>query len=424
MKVGLVGTHATESEGRPADDELSSLAGALAASGVDVTVYSCRPDGAGRDSDVDDLGYRVVYMPGPGPSDAELAPAMGDFARFLSSQWEADRPDVVNASTWIYGVATQLAADHHGVASVQSLPQLSSAVHRRQDRQIGPVTRLRFERLLARSATRAVVSCTEDVADLVRLGCPRTRVSVLPQAVDMEHFSPVGDADDRHMETRVVSIARELLPHKGLDDLVCALPRLPSTELVVIGGVGSDDPGAARLRTLATELGVADRLRLTGPIAREDLPRMLRSADAFAFPSWYEPFGLPVVEAMACGVPVVASEAGGMLDTVIHDVTGVHVPARDPVRLAKALAEVLHGGVLRSGMGLSGRARARSRYSWEGVAAEARSIYERAIDGQSGAAQPGRRPTAARSAVGAAGYGRGRSTACVVSPSGEEARLG
>jgi glycosyltransferase involved in cell wall biosynthesis len=394
----------------------------LAASGVDVTVYSCRPDGRGQDSASDDLGYRVVYMPGPGPSDAELAPAMGDFARFLVARWADDRPDVVNASTWIYGVATQLAADRHGVASVQSLPQLSTAVHRRQDRQIGPVTRPRFERLLARSATRAVVSCTEDVAELVRLGCPRTRVSVLPQAVDVDHFSPLGAADDRHWETRIVSVARELLPHKGLDDLVHALPRLPATELVVVGGADGD-PGAVRLRTLATRLGVADRVRLTGPITRELLPRMLRSADAFASPSWYEPFGLPVVEAMACGVPVVASEAGGMLDTVIHDVTGVLVPARDPVRLAKALGEVLHGGVLRSGMGLSGRARARSRYSWEGVAAEAHSIYERAVDGHLGAMQPRHPQTATRSAVGTAQYGRVRSTTCVVAPLGEEARL-
>src|SRR4051812_38752756 len=122
MKVGLVGTHALQGEGEPPDDDLAALAGALAAIGLDVTVYSCRPDGMGQDSRSADLGYRVVYMPEPGPSDAELAPAMGDFARFLSAQWETDRPDVVNASTWIYGVAAQLAADHHGIASVQSLP--------------------------------------------------------------------------------------------------------------------------------------------------------------------------------------------------------------------------------------------------------------------------------------------------------------
>jgi glycosyltransferase involved in cell wall biosynthesis len=68
-----------------------------------------------------------------------------------------------------------------------------------------------------------------------------------------------------------------------------------------------------------------------------------------------------------------------MLDTVINDVTGFLVPPRDPVKLADALGEVLHGGPLRRGMGLAGRTRARSRYGWDRIAAEAQSIYERAV---------------------------------------------
>jgi glycosyltransferase involved in cell wall biosynthesis len=99
----------------------------------------------------------------------------------------------------------------------------------------------------------------------------------------------------------------------------------------------------------------------------------------FAAPSWYEPFCLPVVEAMACGVPVVASAAGGMLDTVVHEVTGLLVPARNPAKLAKALDEVLRAGALRNGMGLAGRVRVRSRYCWDRVAAEANTTYELAI---------------------------------------------
>lgn len=202
MKVGLVGTHsATREERSPVD----SLAGALAIRGVDVTVYSCRANHFGPDTVETDLGYRVAYTPGRGPSDAELAPAIGHFARFLAKQWALDRPDVVNATTWIYGVAAQLAADHHGIPSVQSLPELSGAVHRPQGRHIGPVTRVRFERLLARSATRVVVSCTDDVLELIKLGCPRTRISVLPQAVDMHQFSPTGPAADRERERWIVA---------------------------------------------------------------------------------------------------------------------------------------------------------------------------------------------------------------------------
>jgi D-inositol-3-phosphate glycosyltransferase len=391
MKVGLVGTHPGPGVGRPQSvhgSRLAALAGALADRNVEVTVYSYLA-GTSRPEAVDsDTGYRVVYLPGPGSaddsSDAVLAPVMGDFARFLVDRWAVDRPQVVHAGSWMYGVAAQLAASRHGIATVQSLSELSGVVHRRQGRQLGPVTRARFERLLARSATRVTASCTEDVVEVARLGCPRGRVSVLPQAVDTELFSPVGATDLRTSERRIVAVARELAPYKGLESVIAAIARLPATELIIVGGPHreqlSDDADARRLRTLAAGRGVANRVHLTGGLPMNRLPGLLRSADAYACASWYEPFGLPVLEAMACGVPVVATAAGGMLDTIIDDVTGFLVPPRSAGDLAKALGEVLNGGVLRNGMGMAGMTRARSRYSWDRIAAEAQTIYERAAD--------------------------------------------
>jgi D-inositol-3-phosphate glycosyltransferase len=382
MRVGLVGSHqASVDGGLQAVDDVTSLATSLAAGGIDVVGYSRRPSAV-------DVGYPVVRLPAPAEatgasSDAALAQIVGDFARFLLAAWGDHPPDVVSAVSWIDGVAAQLAADHHGIPTVQALPELARAAQRRQGRRIGSAAQPRFERLLARSAQRVAVPCTEDLAELVSLGCARRRLSVLPQAVDVEHFTSVGPVAPRDSERRIVTVARELLPHKGLEDLVRTLPRLPAAELVVVGGPDRHrldwDAGACRLRSLALDLNVSGRLHLMGHVAREDLPSILRSADVFAAPSWYEPFGLPVVEAMACGVPVVASAAGGMLDTVVHEVTGLLVPARDPTKLAKALDAVLRAGALRNGMGLAGRVRARSRYCWERVAAESNTIYELAV---------------------------------------------
>jgi len=382
MRVGLVGGHQGGADGKsPAPDGVTALATALAAGGVDVVGYSCRPRTA-------EVGYPVVHLPATtappeASSDAGLPPIVGEFAKFLSAEWACDPPDVVSAASWIHGVAAQLAADRHGIPTVQSLPRLANAAQRRQGRSPDPGPQPRFERLLARSAQRVAVSCTDDLAELVSLGCARRRLSVLPEAVDVEHFTSVGPAAPRGSEKRIVAVAREILPHKGLEDLVRTLPRLPAAELVVVGGPDRHrldwDPGACRLRSLALDLNVSDRLHLTGHVAQGELPSILRSADVFAAPSWYEPFGLPVVEAMACGVPVVASAAGGMLDTVVHEVTGLLVPARDPAKLAKALDDVLRAGALRHGMGLAGRVRARSRYCWDRVAAEAKTTYELAV---------------------------------------------
>ena len=382
MRVGLVGSHQAAPDGETqAADDVTALATALVARGVDVVGYSCQPGTV-------EVGYPVVHLPAPTPApetncEADLAPIVGDFALFLSAAWGDEPPDVVGAVSWIDGVAAQLAADHQGIPTVQMLPELAHAAQRRQGRRVGPGPQPRFERLLARSAQRVVVSCTEDLTEVVGLGCARRRVSVLPQAVDVEHFNSVGPVAPRGSEQRIVTVARELLPHKGLEGLVRTLPRLPAAELVVVGGPDLHrldwDAGACRLLSLALDLNVSDRLHLTGHVARKELPSILRSADVFAAPSWYEPFGLPVVEAMACGVPVVASAAGGMLDTVVHEVAGLLVPPRDPAKLAKALDDVLRAGALRNGMGLAGRVRARSRYCWDRVAAEAHTTYESAV---------------------------------------------
>jgi hypothetical protein len=95
------------------------------------------------------------------------------------------------------------------------------------------------------------------------------------------------------------------------------------------------------------------------------MPALLRSADLVVCSPWYEPFGIVPLEAMACGVPVVASAVGGMLDTVVDGVTGAHVPPRDAAALAEVLSTLLKSPSRRAELGRAGLERVRSRYSWD-----------------------------------------------------------
>jgi phosphoheptose isomerase len=158
------------------------------------------------------------------------------------------------------------------------------------------------------------------------------------------------------------------------------LSALPETELVVAGGPPREDlardPEARRLMAIADELGVRERVDFRGQVERSELPALLRSADAVVCVPWYEPFGIVPLEAMACGVPVVASAVGGLLDTVVDDVTGIHVPPRSPERLAEVLRTLLADRALRERLGRAGAERASDRYSWDRIAEETLETYD------------------------------------------------
>jgi len=206
--------------------------------------------------------------------------------------------------------------------------------------------------------------------------------------VDLELFAGFGAAEPRPRSHRILSVGR-LVPRKGVDLVIRALPLLreagfDDVELLIVGGGGGAadmgaDPEARRLTELARELGVDQQVTLRGQVPREIMPGILRSADAVVCTPWYEPFGIVPLEAMACGVPVVAAAVGGLTDTVVDRATGLHVPPRDPAAIAGAVAELLADPGLRSELGRAGRQRARSRYSWDRVAAETEKVYRHAL---------------------------------------------
>jgi glycosyltransferase involved in cell wall biosynthesis len=262
---------------------------------------------------------------------------------------------------------------------VQSYHALGVVKRRHQGgADTSPPSRIAIERAVGRSATRIVATCTDEVFELARMGVPRQKISVVPCGVDIDQFTPLGPHARRGSPHRVVSVGR-LVPRKGFSDLVAALKAVPNTELVIVGGPAGgrleDDPEARRLRVQADRLGVGDRVRFTGQVARADMPAMLRSADLVACVPWYEPFGIVPLEAMACGVPVLATAVGGLIDTVLDGVTGVLVPPRDVRALARAQRLLLANAGQR--MMLAGAAcdRVRARYTWDRIAADTERVY-------------------------------------------------
>lgn len=396
MRIAMISEHASplavvgglDAGGR--NVHVAELSAALARRGHDVTVYTRRTAADAPDRVAAPQGYTVVHVPAgppkPRPKD-ELLEYTGDFARCLHTTWEHDRPDVAHGHFWMSGIATQLAARAHQVPTVQTFHGLGAVRQRHKgERDTSPPARPRLETLVARHATWVAATCTDEVFELIRLGRARTRISVVPCGVDLDAFTTEGPIAARGERPRIVAVGR-LLPRKGFDTMIEALPAVPDAEYVIVGGPDPEgidsDPEVRRLRALATHLGVADRVRFTGAVARKDMPAMLRSADVVTCTPWHEPFGMVPLETMACGVPVVATAVGGMLDTVVHDVTGRLVAPNRPRELGEAVSELIRDSFLRRSLGLAGRDRACARYSWERVAMDTLRIYDRVVGARS-----------------------------------------
>jgi glycosyltransferase involved in cell wall biosynthesis len=241
-----------------------------------------------------------------------------------------------------------------------------------------PPVRVPVERDLGWAVNRIIAQCRDEVSELAALGLAAENIEIVPSGVDTRRFCPTGPAAPRRPGlSRMLAVGR-LVPRKGYDDLIRALSAIDGAELVIVGGPGADldaDPEARRLVELAGRLRIADRVSLVGAVPSADMPAWYRSADLVACTPWYEPFGLTPLEAMACGVPVVTYSVGGMRDTVIDRVTGLHVPPGDVSALIAALQRLLADEPLRRRVGRAALTMARTRYSWATTAARMADVY-------------------------------------------------
>ena len=202
---------------------------------------------------------------------------------------------------------------------------------------------------------------------------PPERLAMLANGLDTELFSP--DPAVPKAPAELLCVGRASDPNKGVRTLVAALARLP--EVVTLTLV--DDPASEALRW-AREAGCAHRLRVTGRIETAALVERYRRATLVVVPSRFEGFGLPAAEAMACGTPVVASDAGALPEVVGVGGGGVLVPPDAPEALAKAIASLLEQPEARHALAARARSRVDAAYAWPRVAERTVAEYRRVVE--------------------------------------------
>lgn len=354
---------------------------------IDVKVHVVAPSSSGVDSteEVDGISVeRFRYA----PRRYEKLAYTGNMATEFQRSWSAKltmlgflgadfaksviarrrvAPDLIHAHWWFPGglVGTWLGGLSH-------LP-LVTTLHG-TDVQLAKsvaVARPLFRHVITHSAKVTTVS--HWLAAELDMLVPNRSPIVAPMPVSTELFGPDGSAS----RDGILFVGR-LNAQKGLDQLLRALAGMKAKATLDVVGAG---PARDSLGWLASELGVADRVRWHGEVKQSDLPKFYQRARVLAVPSLDEGLGLVAVEAALCETPVVGFRSGGTPDVVRDGSTGILVDPSDVPALSRALDDVLASEGRASSLGQSGRLYALANFAPESAAQKYLSIYQQAIDG-------------------------------------------
>ncbi|HXE81184.1 MAG TPA: glycosyltransferase family 4 protein [Vicinamibacterales bacterium] len=228
---------------------------------------------------------------------------------------------------------------------------------------------LALQRAAYACAHAVVANCAAAAHRLAAERVPSSRVIVIPNGVDVAQYVPRTEP----RPIRRIAMVANLRPEKAHEVLFAAmqmvLRRVPDAELIVAG----DGPRRAELEGMAAAMEIAARVRFLGHC--EDVPALLAACDAFVLPSVSEAFPNSVLEAMASGLPIVASRIGGIVELIEHQRTGVLVPPGDARALAYALLDLIQWRTHAHGLGLAARRTVEARCSFDRMVAAFERLY-------------------------------------------------
>lgn len=363
--------------GGGAGNASAHIARELVKLGQQVTVLTARYGDLAREQD--DQGVRVLRLPSlRRKADRSTAPEQMAFmvsAALLGLPLVLRlRPQIVlaffgapsGAAAWFWSffVSLPYVVALRGGDVPGFRPYDFAGVHKR----LAPLLR----RVWRRAA--AVVANSQGLRELGHAFEPKVPIAVIPNGVDLEHFKV---AERKWQPARLLFVGRVVF-QKGLDILLDALGILKEKTwtLDIVG----DGPRREKLQEQASELGIADRMNFFGWKNGAELVDRYAAANLFVYPSRHEGMPNAVLEAMACGLPVLATHIAGNEELVAYKETGLLVPAEDAEALRAALTSMLADGDERQRMGAAARKRVETQYSWQRVSKEYLELMQRVLE--------------------------------------------
>lgn len=347
-------------------------------------------------------GVRVVHVKA-GPvapvRKEDLLPHMGEFTKnvLAFSRKQGSPYRLFHANFWMSALVAADVKKLTNIPFVVTFHALGKVrlIHQGSSDEF-PAERVAIEKRIINEADQIIAECPQDRDDLIALyGANPHCITIIPCGVSTQEFCPVDQQIARMIldldpDERIILQLGRMVPRKGVANVIEALDTLRckhgmNARLMVVGGESADadpvkTPEIGRLSALAERLGVADCITFVGSRNREALKYYYSAADVFVSTPWYEPFGITLLEAMACGAPVIGANVGGIKYSVVNGKTGFLVPPKQPEALADKLYAVLSNPMLARRFRQNGIRRVNAEFTWAKVAHSVSSLYERVLE--------------------------------------------
>jgi glycosyltransferase involved in cell wall biosynthesis len=297
------------------------------------------------------------------------------FARF-GRLLRRGRFDIVH----VHSFRTELGATLFG-RLLRWAPRVIRTVHNVDEFYVSP-RYARLAKVSARGLDR-IVAISDAVGDFLREegGLPSDKIVRIYYGIDPAPYRPNAPSPVERDDARpTIGVIARLAPQKGHRVLLDAIPAIAKqVPNVRVRLIGHEELSTVReLREYAEQRGVADRVSFEG--FRGDVASVLAEIDLFVLPSFWEGFGLVLLEAMAAGRPVVASAVGPIPEVVVDGVTGLLVPPGDPGALAAAIVRLLTDPELAEALGRAGQARVEAEFGLDTMVARTQALYEELVE--------------------------------------------
>jgi glycosyltransferase involved in cell wall biosynthesis len=233
-----------------------------------------------------------------------------------------------------------------------------------------------------KGANKIITVSKETKKYVLKLGADKSKATVIYNGVDTDIFHPMNKGESREklglpQKRKIIFSVRRLVYKNGLDTLIESIPLLTKENPDLLFIVAGKGPSRKLIEDRVKELGIDTNIKLAGFVPDRHLPVYYNAADCFILPSASgEGFPLVLLEAMACGLPVISTAVGGTPEIIQHMKNGVLVPPRNPETMAEALSKILSQEGLRIQMGKEARRIVEDKFTWKENIRQLQKIYD------------------------------------------------